>query len=61
MSQTINESVFTDPGTIGNTFSLQGNQYQYNWSTKNLPASYWYKIFVKLDDGTIQSTIAGLK
>lgn len=35
-------------------------QYIYNWSTKGLAAGYWYKIYAKLDDGTIYSVQVGL-
>src|SRR3989344_4213429 len=61
MSASVDESVYSDPGTNGSTFKWDGAQYSYNWSTKGLSAGYWYKIFVKLDDGTIQSVVIGLK
>lgn len=63
MSAAVDESVYTDPSTSGTSFvwSATNQQYQYNWSTKGLAAGYWYKVFVRLDDGTIQSVVGGLK
>ena len=63
MSVPVDESVYTDPGTSGNVFKFDtlSQQYQYNWNTKGLASGYWYKIFVQLNDGTIQSVTIGLK
>ena len=63
MSASVDESVYSDPASSGNTFKWDSNsqQYHYNWSTKGLSAGYWYKIFVRLDDGTIQSVVVGLR
>jgi hypothetical protein len=33
----------------------------YNWSTKNLPAGYYYRIGVRLDDGTTYTVNVGLR
>ena len=30
---------------------VDGTQYHYNWSTKGVAGSFYYKIGVKLDDG----------
>ncbi len=63
MSKSIDESIYNDPGTMGNQFKWDSGskQYQYNWSTKGLTAGYWYKIYVKLDDGNVYSVTIGLK
>jgi pimeloyl-ACP methyl ester carboxylesterase len=63
MSASVDESIFTDQGTTGSAFSWDSaaRQYSYNWSTKGLVAGYWYKISVKLDDGTTQTVSIGLK
>jgi hypothetical protein len=42
MSTAANESTYTD--TAGSSFTWDGTQYQYNWSTKGLAAGYWYKV-----------------
>ncbi len=63
MSASIDESVYADQGTTGTTFKWDSTnqQYIYNWSTKGLVPGYWYKISVKLDDGSIYSVTIGLK
>lgn len=63
MSASIDESIYTDPGTTGTAFKWDAtsSQYVYNWSTKGLTAGYWYKISMKLDDGIIQTVTVGLK
>src|SRR4029450_8911719 len=44
------ESVTADAGS---TFTWDGSQYHYNWSTKNLSAGE-YRIYANLADGTKQ-------
>ena len=63
MSATVDESVYTYAGTSGTAFKWDtaSGQYVYNWNTKGLTSGYWYKISVKLDDGTIQVVTVGLK
>ncbi|MES2315133.1 MAG: PxKF domain-containing protein [Patescibacteria group bacterium] len=61
MSAAVDESVYSDAATSGNTFKWDGSQYIYNWSTKGLIPGYWYKISVKLDDGNTYSVTVGLK
>jgi hypothetical protein len=63
MSASVDESVYSDPGTSGNVFKWDSTsqQYVYNWSTKGLSSGYWYKIYVKLDDGNTYSVTIGLK
>jgi hypothetical protein len=50
-NQAVDETVFTDPATSGNLYKWDGTQYHYNWSTKGVAGSFYYKIGVKLDDG----------
>jgi CSLREA domain-containing protein len=50
-NQAVDETVFTDPDTSGNLYKWDGTQYHYNWSTKGVAGSFYYKIGVKLDDG----------
>lgn len=63
MTASVDESVYSDPGTSGNAFKLDtaSQQYSYNWSTKGLASGYWYRISVKMDDGSIYNVIVGLK
>ena len=63
MSAPVGETAYSDPGTTGTLFTWDGTnqQYTYNWSTKGLSAGYWYKVFVKLGDGTIQTVVVGLR
>jgi pimeloyl-ACP methyl ester carboxylesterase len=59
----VDEPVYSDPATTGNTYRYDptAQQYIYNWKTAKTDAGYWYKIYVKLDDGTIKSVMIGLK
>jgi hypothetical protein len=57
----IDESVYTDPPTPGSSYAANGNQYQYNWSTKGLQAGYYYRIGGQLEDGTTQYVYIALK
>jgi hypothetical protein len=63
MSATVGESSYADSGTSGTTFRWDSvaQQYIYNWSTKGLAAGYWYRISAKLDDGTVQSVVMGIR
>jgi len=61
MSTSIDELVYSDPASSGNTFKWDGSQYVYNWSTKSVAAGNWYRISAKLDDGTTQSVVIGLR
>ncbi|HEY3335172.1 MAG TPA: PxKF domain-containing protein, partial [Candidatus Limnocylindrales bacterium] len=57
----VDESAYTELPTPGSSFSLNGGQYQYNWSTKGLQAGYYYRIGAVLDDGTVQYVYIGLR
>jgi hypothetical protein len=61
MSSSIDELVYSDPASSGNTFKWDGTQYQYNWSTKGSTPGHWYRISAKFDDGTTRSVVIGLK
>lgn len=43
---------YPDPVTVGGSYSYQGNKWQYNWSSPKSGAGYYWRIGVKLDDGT---------
>ncbi len=57
-------AVFLFPTTTtGTTFKWDASsqQYSYNWSTKGFTPGYWYRIFAKLDDGTVRSVVVGVR
>ena len=57
----VDEPVYSLTPTAGTAYSWDGQQYQYNWSTKGLQAGFFYKIGFKLADGTTQTVIIGLR
>jgi hypothetical protein len=63
MSLTPGEQGYTDLATGGTTYRFDptAQQYIYNWSTRGLAAGYWYTIFAKLEDGTVQSVVVGIR
>jgi hypothetical protein len=63
MNFTTGEQSYTDPATSGSTYRYDetNEQYIYNWSTKGLTAGYWYRLFAKLEDGTVQSVVVGVR
>jgi large repetitive protein len=61
LSAAVDESVYSAPSTSGDTYRVAGSQYIYNWSTKGLPTGYYYRIGVRLDDGTTYTVNIGLR
>ena len=63
MSASIDESTYTDPATSGTIYKYDptAQQYIFNWNTKGLAVGYWYKIFAKLEDGTVESVVVGIR
>lgn len=61
LSGPVNESVYADPTTSGTTYTLNGNQWHYNWGTKGLTAGWYYRIGVRLDDGNTYYVNIGLR
>jgi hypothetical protein len=63
MSASVDEPVVTATATTGTNFKWDATsqQYIYNWSTKGLKSGYWYKLSVKLDDGSTYNVKVGLK
>ena len=59
----INEIDFTDPATSGTSFvwDSDGQQYRYNWKTKDFATGYYWRIGVMLDDGQIYYVYIGLR
>ena len=62
-TQAVDETVFTDPATTGTLYKWDSTaqQYIYNWSTKGVTSSFYYKIGVKLDDGQTYYTYISLR
>lgn len=58
-------TIVTDATSIdsGSTYryEITDKQYIYNWSTRDIAPGYWYRIGAKLDDGTVQSVVIGVK
>jgi hypothetical protein len=63
MSAFTSEAVSADSPTSGTYFKWDPvtQQYIYNWNTKGFPTGYWYKIAVRLDDGTTRFVTVGLR
>jgi CSLREA domain-containing protein len=60
-SSSVDESLYTDPATVGTAYSWSGNQYVYNWSTKGFASGFYWRIGVQLDDGQIYYVTIGLR
>ncbi len=60
-SASVDETAYSDPATSGSTYTWNGSQYQYNWSTKGVTAGFYYRIGVQLDDGQIYYVNIGLR
>lgn len=63
LAGSVDEPVYSDPASTGNMYRWDSanQQYIYNWKTSKSDAGYWYKVYVKLDDGTIKSVMVGLR
>jgi uncharacterized protein YjbJ (UPF0337 family) len=57
----VDESVYGDAATSGTTYAWDGQQYQYNWSTKGLASGFYWRIGVVLDDGQTYDVNIGLR
>ncbi len=63
LTATTTELLYTDPASTGTTYAWDttANQYHYNWKTKDVLPGYWYRICAKLEDGTTQSVVVGIR
>lgn len=63
MSASVDETSYTDAASTGSNFMWDATtkQYTYNWNTKGFSSGYWYKVSVKLNDGTTQLVTVGLR
>jgi hypothetical protein len=60
MSTPVNEQVYSDAADGGQVYRATGGMWSYNWSTKGL-ASAWWRVGVRLDDGTTHYVTVGLR
>ena len=62
-SSPVDESVYTEPAMSGSAFawSATDQHYHYNWGSPKNGNGYYWRIGVKLDDGTIQTVNIGLR
>jgi len=60
-SSSVDESLYTDPATVGTAFVVSGDYYQYNWSTKGFATGFFWRIGVQLDDGQTYYVNIGLR
>jgi hypothetical protein len=63
LNAAVDESLYSAPSTAGDQYRVgdASGQYIYNWSTKGLAAGFYYRIGVRLDDGTTYAVNIGLK
>jgi hypothetical protein len=57
----VDETLYSDPATSGNTFRWDGEKYQYNWNTAKTQANSYWRIGVQLDDGQTYFVNIGLR
>lgn len=59
----VDETVYSDPATSGSAFawSATDQHYQYTWASPKNGNGYYWRVAVKLDDGTIQAVNIGLR
>ena len=57
----VNADALEDGLTSGDTYTLQGQQYQYNWKTDKAMAGSAWRIGVSLDDGQTYYVTVGLR
>jgi hypothetical protein len=60
-NQNVDETTFNDPPTSGSNYVWDGQKYQYNWSSPKTGAGYYWKLLVKLDDGSTHTVYISLK
>jgi len=57
----LNEAVYGDPSSSGNTYRGDSQQYIYNWGTPGNGVNYYWRVGVTLDDGQTYYVNIGLR
>lgn len=57
----VNADALTDGVSSGDTYTLQGKEYQYNWKTDKAQAGSTWRVGVGLDDGQTYYVTVGLR
>jgi hypothetical protein len=57
----LNETVYGDPSSSGNTYRGDSQQYIYNWGTPGNGVNYYWRVGVTLDDGQTYYVNIGLR
>lgn len=57
----VSEPVYTEQPTSGSQYDWSGGQYKYNWKTAKNGSGFWYYLYIVLPDGSVHSTIIGLR
>lgn len=60
-SSPVDESVYSDPADAGSLYRLSGDTWIYNWKTSAAMSGHYWRIGVRLDDGTTQHVTIGLR
>jgi hypothetical protein len=48
------ENVYTDPVTVGGSYLYSSGIWQFNWASPKIGSGAYWRVGVKLDDGTVQ-------
>jgi len=52
---------YSDPVTVGGSYAWDGDKWKFNWSSPKAGAGYYWRIGVRLDDGTVRYVNAALR
>ncbi|HSB85061.1 MAG TPA: PxKF domain-containing protein, partial [Ilumatobacteraceae bacterium] len=60
-SAAVDETLYAVSSTSGGSYRQDGSQYIYNWGTDRTAAGYYWRIGVRLDDGSTYYVNIGLR
>jgi hypothetical protein len=62
-SASVNDTAISGAGTAGTAFSYDPTTgtYQFNWQTQKSQAGFLWRVGVRLDDGSVQTVVIGLR
>jgi hypothetical protein len=52
---------YSDPVTVGGSYAWDGDRWKFNWSSPKAGAGYYWRIGVRLDDGTVRYVNVALR